>query len=359
MSTVTTLAIRDEQQTFTIDQIDAIKRQINVEDVPDAELAIFFHQAKRTGLDPFAKQIYLIPRWNKKKRRHDYTIQTSIDGMRLIAARTGVYAGSDRPVFEDRNGLAVFTDDVQVLERRDVCAVVTVWKIVQGQRVAFTSEAWWSEFVQTYDGKPSNLWATKPRLMLAKCAEALALRKAFPAEMSGVYSEEEMHQADAPSASVHQINPALEASVARHPSSLLKTGEAIDPESGEIVDVVEPASSEGVVSPPVASPPPSTDGWDGPSGENPDPEQHKKLMARLHATLHETFALPPGRGRSEKEATAKDALLTTFGVESASDLTVPQVESLIAVCKNDPARVRKAAGLPEPVDVGHRPAVTA
>lgn len=171
------LAISADQRGFTEGQVEALKKMNGWERVPDAELAVFFHQAQRTGLDPFARQIYLIGRYSRKNNRTEYTIQTSIDGMRLVADRTGAYAGSDRPTFGE--------------DGKDRYAEVTVWKIVQGSRVPFTGLAYWSEF---HDER-SPMWKKMPRTMLAKTAEAQALRKAFPADLSGLYSAEEMDQA--------------------------------------------------------------------------------------------------------------------------------------------------------------------
>jgi len=154
-------------------QIDIIKRTI-APGISDDELYLFGMVCRRTGLDPFFKQIYAI------KRSGKMTIQTGIDGYRLLADRTHCYAGSDVPEYD--------TEDA----KNPTWAKVTVWKIVQGQRVAFTAKARWDEYaLPTYD-----MWKKMPYLMLAKCAEALALRKAFPAELSGVYTTEEMQQAD-------------------------------------------------------------------------------------------------------------------------------------------------------------------
>lgn len=180
----TDLALRPDQHGFTPTQTDALRRQIGVDDVPDDELAVFFHLAMRTGLDPFARQVYLIPRWDGRKGQYRYVSQTSIDGLRLIADRTGRYAGSDAPQFgHDEQGRP--------------WATVTVWKLVQGGRYGFSGVAYWDEFVQlNKKAEPQGLWAKMPRTMLAKCAEAQALRKAFPAEMSGLYTHEEMSQAD-------------------------------------------------------------------------------------------------------------------------------------------------------------------
>lgn len=149
------------------------------------ELALFLHQCKRTGLDPFSRQIHAVKRWDRELGREVMSIQVGIDGFRLIADRTGAYAGNDDPVYD--------AEDKPYPNK----ATVTVWKLVNGQRVPFTRSARWSEFVQTKkDGTVTKFWKQMPYLMLGKVAEALALRAAFPQELSGLYTPEEMMQAE-------------------------------------------------------------------------------------------------------------------------------------------------------------------
>lgn len=150
---------------------------------PDEDMLLFLYVAKRTGLDPLTKQIYAIYRFNTKVGRETMTMQASIDGMRLVAQRTKGYAGQDDVVFDDET------------KKQPGKASVTVYKLMGGQRVSFTASARWSEYCQTNKaGMPTAMWAKMPYLMLGKCAEALALRKAFPNELSGIYAAEEMAQ---------------------------------------------------------------------------------------------------------------------------------------------------------------------
>lgn len=156
-------------------KLDLIKRTVANGATSD-ELDLFLYHARRAGLDPLARQIYFV------KRKGRGTIQVGIDGLRLIADRTGIYAGNDDAVFETGEG-----------EKYPAKATVTVYKMVQGQRCAFSATARWSEY---YPGDEQGFqWRKMPHVMLAKCAEALALRKAFPMEMSGLYVHEEMEQA--------------------------------------------------------------------------------------------------------------------------------------------------------------------
>lgn len=170
---------------LSADQIDLVKRTICV-DSTDDEFALFVHACNRSGLDPFARQIFAVKRWDARAKRESMTIQTSIDGYRLIAERTGSYAGSDDPSYVEANDGS-----------HPTTATVTVWKFVRNERCAFTATARWAEYCQANrDGKPAHMWARMPYLMLGKCAESLALRKAFPANLAGLYTSEEMAQAD-------------------------------------------------------------------------------------------------------------------------------------------------------------------
>jgi hypothetical protein len=133
-------------------------------------------------LNPLIGQSYLVPR--KSGGQTNWVEQTGIDGLRLIAGRTREYAGSDEPVF-------VETDQKTTAGKtRPSKASVTVWRFVQGVRCPYTGSVYWEEYAQS-----SSTWNGMPHVMLAKCAEAHALRKAFPEDLSGLYVEEEMDQA--------------------------------------------------------------------------------------------------------------------------------------------------------------------
>lgn len=157
------------------------------------EFELFLHACKRTGLDPFMKQIHAVKRKCKKPDGswgETMTIQTGIDGFRLIADRTGKYSPGQEPTFTiDESGkLISSTAYIKKLTTDGT------WHIV-------SASAYFDEYAQmitdkqTGERKPGDFWARMPRTMLAKCAETLAIRKAFPAELSGIYSFEEMGQA--------------------------------------------------------------------------------------------------------------------------------------------------------------------
>ena len=170
---------------FTTDQIALIKSQI-ARDCTDNELKLFLYQCQRTGLDPLTRQIYAI------KRSGRMTIQTSIDGFRVIAERSGSYAGQDEPVWVDNeSGIPVK-------------CTVTVYRFApSGQRYpAGVGVAFFNE----YYPNPINLQRSMPHTMIAKVAEALALRKAFPQDLSGLYTNDEMQQADSVTQPVNVVH---------------------------------------------------------------------------------------------------------------------------------------------------------
>lgn len=192
------LAIRPDQTAWTEDQ-GAVLRQSGIDNqVAPAELSAFLHLCQRTRLDPFSRQIYLIGRFDGRQQRKVYTPQTSIDGYRVIAHRAAAEAGHALG-YEDTLWCAKDGrwQDVWLSDAPPAAAKVTV--IRNGMR--FSAVARYSEYVQTKKGgEPSGLWVKMPATMTAKCAEALALRMAFPHDLAGVYTAEEMAQADNPAA---------------------------------------------------------------------------------------------------------------------------------------------------------------
>lgn len=183
------VASQNQKQTeisgsYTREQLALIKRTI-AHDATDDELKMFLYHCSKNGLDPLSKQIYF------QKRGGKPVFITSIDGFRLIAARTGEHAGTEDAVFDD--------------ETNPKKATITVYRMVQGQRVPFTASARWSEYCPT---PPSDrMWKKMPCTMLAKCAESLALRKAFPNELGALYSNEEMARsgADENKPAIHNV----------------------------------------------------------------------------------------------------------------------------------------------------------
>lgn len=160
--------------TVTRDQLELIKRTVAV-GATDAELELFLFDCQRRGVHPLDRLIHFT------KRAGRYTPITSIDFLRGRAHDTGEMAGSD---------------DVQ-FDKDARTATVTVYRLTRGTRYAYSATARYGEYVPDPgpNGRGDVMWKRMPHVMLGKCAEALALRKAFPQQLGGLYVKEELEQA--------------------------------------------------------------------------------------------------------------------------------------------------------------------
>lgn len=173
-------------------QITLIKNMI-CRDASDNELALFVAQCKRTGLDPLSKQIYAI------RVQGRLVIMASIDGLRLIAERTGKYAGQIGPQWCGEDGV---WKDVWLSSNPPAAAKVGI------VRSDFKEVVWGVATYRSYV-KQTPIWKSMPDIMLSKCAEALALRKAFPNDISGLYEREEIDIESASATEQAQFRPQL------------------------------------------------------------------------------------------------------------------------------------------------------
>jgi phage recombination protein Bet len=165
--------------TISSEQIDLIKETV-AKGATDQELQLFLYDCKRRGIHPLDRLLHFT------KRSGRYTPVTSIDFMRTRAHESNECAGIDDAVFNGDPDTLGFT------------AAVTVYRMVQGVRCPFTATARWSEYKPEpgESGKGDVMWRKMPHTMLSKCAEALALRRAFPAQLAGLYEVSELDQAD-------------------------------------------------------------------------------------------------------------------------------------------------------------------
>lgn len=314
----TALTISDDQSTFTPQQVDVL-RHMGVEGASDGDLAVFFHVVKRTGLDPFARQIHMIGR-NTKNPRTDrwetkYTIQTGIDGFRLIGRRAANAShetisisapewahedGSWRPIWSSKWGHPV---GARVVLHRNGSP--------------FTAVAIFDEYKQTKrDGGLTSMWSQRPAGQIAKCAEALAWRMAFPQDLAGVYVEEEMQQSDRDEA------PAAQGS---ERSGTARLRSAVPTAAAPAAEVIEDAE---VVDGPPADP------------------ITRPQSAKLHALLKENGADNRDAGLAIVSA------LVGRAVASTKDLTKAEASNVIDQLEQDKARGADAAEWPEVAPVG-------
>lgn len=214
------------QQSNLRESTDLVKRTV-AKGATDLELELFIRQCERTGLDPFARQIYAVKRWDQQAGQEVMQTQVSIDGLRTIAAESGEMAGQDGPYWCGANAL---WSDVWLQSGDPRAArVIVLRKHGNGVVGRYTGVALFDSYCQRKkDGSPTRMWAQMAPEMLAKCAEALALRKAFPQSMSGLYTGDEMAQADnRPSDQGKSMETPLEA-----PETLAHPGSATGTHSG-------------------------------------------------------------------------------------------------------------------------------
>mgnify|MGYP000482200160 CR=1 FL=1 len=210
MSNITNINQRD-LITFDSQKLELIRSTI-AKDLTPNEFNLFISIAKARGLDPVLGQIHAVVRGSGDKAKVNF--QVGIDGFRLIAARTGEFAGREETAFDYKGNQ---------LEK----AKVTVYRFVNGQKCSWTASAKWSEY---FPGEQMGfMWKKLPETMLEKCAEAKALRMAFPSDLSGLYEPSEMDQAE--KVTVKDITPKVKDPIA----GIKEAAAAVEKDAGEYV----------------------------------------------------------------------------------------------------------------------------
>jgi phage recombination protein Bet len=197
-------------------------RKLIAPSATNEELQLFLYRAKKLGLDPLAGQIHFVKRRRKNalgEWEDVATIHIGIDGFRLIAERSGQYDGQDPVQFIVKRNTPSGHQIVETLYTLEddipVAAIARVYR--KGIERPFVGVAHYREYVQVgADGKPTTMWK-KWNIMLSKCAEAVAFRKAFPDIFSGIYEKDEIpyeipdteteHETNIPTTSVSKEVP--------------------------------------------------------------------------------------------------------------------------------------------------------
>lgn len=190
-----------EQKEF----VDLIKEQC-CKGASDLEFRVFLEHCKALRLNPLLKQVWALPFWDSDAEKYKYSTVIGIDGFRKKAQETGLYGGRLGPEWCGKDGRWF---DVWLSDELPAAARVHV--IRKDCQKPITGTAKFASFCRKNKyGKLISKWATMPEHMIAKCAEAQALRAAFPDSFSNVYSAEELDHLPRSQAEVIDVSNSVE-----------------------------------------------------------------------------------------------------------------------------------------------------
>jgi phage recombination protein Bet len=177
----------------------------------DEVLAVAIDYCRARKLDILKKPVHIVPVWSSKKKRYVETVWPGIYEYRTTASRTGEYAGKDAPVYGDDVTEEFGKGDATKSYTYPKSCSVTVYRMISGERCGFTGYVMWKEAAvfNNKTGLPNSMWSKRTYSQLAKCAEAEALRAAFPDEIGGLTTAEEMEGADI-NAAMQDVTPQAE-----------------------------------------------------------------------------------------------------------------------------------------------------
>lgn len=220
------------------------------------ELALSYCRARK--LDIFKRPIHIVPIWDSNRGAEVESVWPGIGELRTTASRTGEHAGYDEAVFgplitmtfKGTVGKGQYVKDVEKTVTYPEWAQITVYRLVKGQRMPYPSPK--VEWLETYAtmGKsdvPNEMWANRPKGQIEKCAEAAALRRAFPEEIGSDYIPEEVGGRRAAIDITPVAAPALRgaSSVDRLDAFAAPSRPEPEPDAAEVqLEPSEPASGE-------------------------------------------------------------------------------------------------------------------
>lgn len=195
LTNVTSLGLRKIDETTM-----QVLRETLYPGAKDESIAMVINYCAARKLDPIKKPVHLVPMSVKSGKKdsggkdiYEYrdVVMPGIGLYRIEADRSGQYAGMSEPEFGE--------DVEEVVGTRKITypkyCRITVFKNVGDRNVGFTAKEFWKENYATksrQDNSPNAMWEKRPYGQLAKCAEAQALRKAFPDVVGCDYTREEM-----------------------------------------------------------------------------------------------------------------------------------------------------------------------
>lgn len=221
------------------DQRGLLKQACSAANLNDAQFALLVEVARRSGLDPFRKHLYGLFFQGK------FTLVTGIDGFRAVARRHGL-AGID-------DAIHTYDEKNKESQAYPKTSTVTVYRRgPTGERDPYTATARWSEYRRLMkDGSLMPNWKSMPHIMLDKCAEALALRKAFTESLGGIYERAEFGHADGAAAERATKGPTKLADIMQQepkgPRVVAKRPDGCEPIDAEFTDSEEPPDGEGYI----------------------------------------------------------------------------------------------------------------
>lgn len=189
--------IKRDGALVTAEHADAIRTALKSSLYPgasDASVDLVLSYCKAAGLDPMQKPVHIVPMWDGKAKEMRDVVMPGIGLYRTNAARTGQFAGMSEPEFGPMVTERLGSREVTFPEW---CKVTAYRQLPSGHVAEFTAVEYWTENYAIKGGKdqdqsPNAMWSKRVRGQLAKCAQAQALRMAFPEAVGAGPTAEEM-----------------------------------------------------------------------------------------------------------------------------------------------------------------------